>query len=86
MRPLELRKTEAVVSGIIEGRREPLPVELLASESARRTDRHFSEINQALADPIHDHRPQTAPGHKVNRTLAILDELDRGNSNRRFTP
>ena len=25
----------------------------------------FDEIDQALADPIHDHRPQSAPGHKV---------------------
>lgn len=42
------------------------------------------EIDDAAADPIHDHRPQSRPKHKVNRVLGILDELDRENSNRRF--
>lgn len=48
-------------------------------------DEHdYDEIDyEAAADPIHDHRPQSAPGHKVNRVLGILDQLDR-NTNRRF--
>ena len=42
-------------------------------------------IDEAAADPIHDHRPYQAPGHKVNRVLGILDQLDRANSHQRFT-
>ena len=43
----------------------------------------FDEIDELAADPIHDHRPQSAPKHQVNRVLDILDQLDRENSNRR---
>ncbi len=41
-------------------------------------------VDVAQADPIHDHRPQTAPSRKVRGVLSILDQLDRENSNRRF--
>ena len=40
---------------------------------------------EAEADPLRDHVPQAAPKHKANRVLAILDQIDRENSNRRFT-
>lgn len=54
-------------------------------ESTNRPTEHFGEIDQEVgADPIHDHRPRSAPKHKVNRVLGILDQLDRENSNRRF--
>jgi hypothetical protein len=42
-----------------------------------KTATDFGEIDQAAADPIHDHRPQSAPGHRVNRVLGILDQLDK---------
>jgi hypothetical protein len=83
------------LSDALGGSIKPLPAsniescrELLESqrrESITRPTARYDEIDhEAAADPIHDHRPQSAPGHKVNRTLAILDELARGNSNRRF--
>jgi hypothetical protein len=40
------------------------------------------EIDEAAADPIHDHRPQSRPKGKVNRLLSILDDLEK--PNRRF--
>lgn len=43
-----------------------------------------SEVDEAAADPIHDHRPQSAPKRKVNRVLSILDELVQEAHNRRF--
>jgi hypothetical protein len=45
----------------------------------------FDAIDEAAADPIHDHAPRRAAGHKVNRVLGILDELEKENTNRRFT-
>jgi hypothetical protein len=42
------------------------------------------DIDRAAADPLRDHLPQSAPGHKVKRVLSILDQLDRENTNRRF--
>jgi hypothetical protein len=39
-------------------------------------------IDEAAADPIHDHAPRRASRGKVNRVLSILDQLE--NSNRRF--
>jgi hypothetical protein len=51
-------------------------------------ERDFDEIDHAvdvaLADPIRDHLPQSAPSRKVRGVLSILDQLDRENSNRRF--
>jgi hypothetical protein len=44
------------------------------------------EIDQAAADPIHDHLPQSRPKHKARAILAILDQLDKETSNRRFKP
>jgi hypothetical protein len=41
-------------------------------------------VDEALADPIHDHRPQSAPSRKVRGVLSILDQLEKQNSNRRF--
>ena len=38
-----------------------------------------------LADPIRDHTPRSAPQRKVRSVLSILDQLDREQSNRRFT-
>ena len=80
--------------------RTPLEIELLISADARRPsaiekvidfrksiespDPRFDEIDAAMADPIHDHRPQTAPQRKVRSVLDILDQLDRENSTRRF--
>ena len=77
---------------------DPLEVDLLVPADKRWVSvddhQHFrksvatpppvDEIDQALADPLHDHRPRSAPRHKVNRVLGILDQLDRENSNRRF--
>ncbi len=42
------------------------------------------EADAKLADPIRDHMPRTAPGHKVNRVLAILSEIENETTNRRF--
>jgi hypothetical protein len=56
---------------------EPLAVDSLL------TSADLDEIDEAVADPIHDHAPQVAPKHKVNKVLGILDQLDRENSNRR---
>ena len=66
------------------GSSKPMPASQV--EECRAVLRRVSvgEIDQAAADPIHDHRPQSAPRRKVNRTLAILDQLDRENPNRRF--
>ena len=79
--------------------REPLPVERLATPDERRLSvaghhqwresitsqpRDFDPIDEAAADPIHDHAPQLAPMHKVRSVLDILDQLDKENSNRRF--
>jgi len=76
---------------------DPLPVELLVGEDARRleaalaaprpiiTAEHRIDIDAAAADPIHDHTPSRAPGYKINRVLGILDQLEKENSNRRFT-
>jgi hypothetical protein len=90
---LELRKAEAVVSGIIEERREPLAVALAAAkpisdaprqpleverllnESARRTDRHFDEIDPCLAMPDPPHK---RGDRETSNVLKILDELERG--------
>jgi hypothetical protein len=49
------------------------------------TPEPFDAIDDAAADPIHDHAPRRASHGKVNRVLSILDQLDR-DSNRRFTP
>jgi hypothetical protein len=50
------------------------------------TDHDFDDIDiEAAADPIHDHRPQSAPKHRANRVLGILDQLEKENVNRRFT-
>ena len=38
-----------------------------------------------LADPIRDHTPRSAPQRKVRNVLSILDQIDREQSNRRFT-
>lgn len=80
---------------------KPLAVELLLDSDKRRVsieeveafrnsinrpcDR-FDEIDEAAADPIHDHRPQSAPKHKVRGVLSILDQLEKENTNRRFKP
>jgi len=37
------------------------------------------------AEVIHDHIPQSAPARKVRNVLSILDQIDREQSNRRFT-
>jgi hypothetical protein len=47
-------------------------------------DRAIDDLDEAVADIIHDHRPSTAPGHKVNRVIGILDQLEKENANRRF--
>jgi hypothetical protein len=44
-----------------------------------------ASTDEALADPIRDHVPRTAPSRKVRGVLGILDQLDRENINRRFT-
>lgn len=83
MSPTDYRRAaEAEAAGIIRERREPLPVEQLISEDQRRVS--VAEIDQAAADPIRDHLPQTASRRKINRILAILDELDSQTSNGRF--
>lgn len=43
------------------------------------------DADDLLADPLRDHVPQTAAQRKVRGVLSILDQLDRENSNRRFT-
>jgi hypothetical protein len=48
------------------------------------TPKPFDAIDEAAADPIHDHAPRRASHGKVNRVLSILDQLER-ESNRRFT-
>jgi hypothetical protein len=53
---------------------------LLTDESGR------DQIDQAAADPIHDHIPQSAPRRKARGVLAILDQLEKENANRRFKP
>ena len=50
----------------------------------RRMRTQPAEIDANLADPIRDHMPRTAPGHKVNRVLSILDEIENQNIHRRF--
>jgi len=46
--------------------------------------RPHDDIDEDAADPIHDHAPQLAPKHKVRSVLAILDQLDKEKTNRRF--
>jgi hypothetical protein len=58
------------------------PAETLEAMRHRLPD--LDGIDELAADPIHDHRPQAAPKHKINRVLGILDQLDRENTNRRF--
>ena len=57
---------------------QPLPWPATLDEEIALAERH-------LADPLRDHVPQAAPKRKVGRVLSILDQLDRENSNRRFT-
>ena len=45
--------------------------------------RHYDEIDEAAADPIHDHTPQARPKHKASSVLRILDQLDKETPNRR---
>ncbi|MEI6177996.1 MAG: hypothetical protein WCS43_13980 [Verrucomicrobiota bacterium] len=40
---------------------------------------------EAEADPLRDHIPQSARKHKVRGVLAALDQIEREQSNRRFT-
>jgi hypothetical protein len=47
------------------------------------TPKPCDAIDEAAADPIHDHAPRRASHGKVNRVLGILDQLER-ESNRRF--
>jgi len=44
----------------------------------------FDEIDEAAADHIHDHAPQTGTKHKVRGVLNILDQIEKENVNRRF--
>jgi hypothetical protein len=51
------------------------------------SQRPFDEVDEEMesaAEVIHDHLPQSAPKHKVNRVLNILDQLAQEESNRRF--
>ncbi len=41
--------------------------------------------DDAAADPILDRIPQHRAKHKVRGVLGILDQLDKANTNRRFT-
>lgn len=55
------------------------------STDHRGVDEIDRAVEELAADPIHDHAPAYQSKHKVNRVLSILDELDRGTTNRRFT-
>jgi len=59
------------------GRTEPLPWPASIEEEIALAERN-------LANPIRDHLPQAAPGRKVRGVLAILDQIENQNSNRRF--
>ena len=59
------------------------PAELLAALERRQRD--FGGINHAAADPILDHAPRVAPKRKTRGVLAILDQIEKENINRRFT-
>lgn len=83
MNPKPLTEIEAMLS---EDERRPLSIagHHAWRESIAGPDREFDEIDEAAADPIHDHLPQSAPRHKVRGVLSILDQLDKENPNRRF--
>ncbi len=95
--PTYQQLAEAEIRGIIADR-EKLAVEYLIADDERNltveqhlafqrsiaTERRaFDEIDEAAADPIHDHIPQARSHGKASRVLNILDELDQ-QSNRRF--
>ena len=48
-------------------------------------DEELALAEQHLANPIRDHVPRLAPKRKTRGVLAILDQIDRQNSTRRFT-
>jgi hypothetical protein len=56
---------------------EPLPLQNSQAEEIA-----LEELR--LADPIRDHLPASAPQRKVRGVLAILDQIQRENLNRRF--
>ena len=63
------------------------PVRILLSERASQALADSGEIEleeRLLADPIRDHLPASAPQRKVRGVLALLDQIERENSNRRF--
>ena len=57
---------------------QPLPWPANLDEELELAERH-------LSDPLRDHIPQSAPKRRVRGVLSILDQLDREQSNRRFT-
>jgi hypothetical protein len=68
---------ETFSAGLTENRRKLTPEQHAAEFGPDCPMPAPLEIDQAAADPIHDHRPQSRAMHKVNRVLNILDELDR---------
>jgi hypothetical protein len=73
MNPAQQKRLETVL-----GRTEPLPWPQSVADELALAERR-------MQDPIRDHTPQAAPRRKVRGVLSILDQLDRENSNRRFT-
>ena len=55
------------------GEHERFRAELAASLAAQQPD----PIDDALADPIHDHAPAYRSGKAKSRLLGILDQLNR---------
>lgn len=85
--PSELRKAEAVVSGILDDRRTPLEVErLLQPDERRTTSRDKAMSRERMADDLrritvrdHERWQETGePPHKDDADLAgLLAELRR---------
>ena len=48
--------------------------ELVAQQANQQAD----ELDDALADPIHDHAPAYRSSKSTSRLLSILDEIERG--------
>jgi len=48
-------------------------------------DEEIALAERNMGSAIRDHVPQRAPGRKVRGVLAILDQIEKENLNRRFT-
>jgi hypothetical protein len=89
-RPRSVQMTDPAQPDALVNETDPTPLEIaLGFDQPKPWPSSIAEeillAEHNLANPIRDHIPQAAPRRKVRSVLSILDQLDREQSNRRFT-